>query len=572
MSSPFSPKVVRWPISVKIFGISIALLALMIGVSLLTSLNFRRVGEQLTLLSDHYLALDQRMSDVRVESLREVIQIERVLHARPKTGVGGDAQAEALYKEAGDCSPEALRPVQEKIRTAYPERAERRLMTYRVSRLCTNQRLERAVAVAETALALPQVRAAHEQVGRFSTIKNEISHIAPARAKLHASFEKYLVELKAGDDRALVAAQERIDEHRAELNRRVRTVTQLLHRGTRESAELTEALEHRTRWLIWLVTLVACTLGLLLAGVLTRSLVRPVRELLGLTNAIRTGNLDVHIEIRTTDEIGQLADSFNHMVGELKQKEMITQMFGKYVDPRVVQSLLQGPRQFADGGERQTMSVFFSDLEGFTSVCEGLTPTAVVRLMNRYFSLMAEAIRAEQGILDKYIGDSVMAFWGPPFCAAGEQATLACYAALAQQSQMNVFRSLLPEVLGIRKNIPVVNVRMGIATGDATVGSIGSENARSYTVIGDTVNLASRLEGANKRYGTRILINEETRRLAAETIEAREIDLIRVVGRAEPTRVHELIGRRRCALSTSSGWGSSGRARGTRHARRSKRA
>lgn len=545
MSSLPPLKSVRWPISTKIFGVSVVLLVLMIVVTLLTSMNFRRVGEQLSLLSDYYIELDQLVGDVRIETLREVIQIERVLHARPKsTGAAGDAEAAAYFKEAGDCSAEKLRPVQDKVRKALPDRAERRLMNYRINRLCTNARLERALRLADLAIDTPAVRASPEQVARFTTIKNELGNIAPVRAKLHASFEKYLAELKQGDEKDVNAAQERIDEHRAELNRRVRTIAQLLHKGTRESAELTEELELRTRWLSWSVTLVACTLGLLFAWLISRSLVRPVRELLGLTHSIRGGNLDVHIQIRTADEIAQLADSFNHMVVELKQKEMIKQMFGKYVDPRVVQTLLSGQKQLADAGERQTMSVFFSDLEGFTTVCEGLTPTSAVKLMNRYFSLMAEAIRAEQGIIDKYIGDSVMAYWGPPFCEQGRQAVLACHSALAQQQQMEVFRGLLPEVLGIRRNIPVVNARMGIATGDVTVGSIGSEDARSYTVIGDTVNLASRLEGVNKRYGTRILINDETRRLAGDAIEVREVDAIRVVGRSEPVHIFELLGRK----------------------------
>jgi len=268
-----------------------------------------------------------------------------------------------------------------------------------------------------------------------------------------------------------------------------------------------------------------------------------VRELLSLTKDIRAGNLDVIIQIKTSDEIGQLADSFNHMVGELKQKELIKKMFGKYVDPRIVQGLLLDHQPLIHGGERQLMTVFFSDLEGFTVVCEALTPTGVVRLLNQYFSLMAEPIRAQQGIIDKYIGDSVMAFWGPPFTSASDHAAFACHAALDQQACVPKLQNMLPEVLGIRKNLPNIRVRMGIATGDVTVGSIGSEDTRSYTVIGDTVNLASRLEGANKQYGTQILISEDTRKLAGKAIEAREIDAIRVVGKTDPVRVYELIGR-----------------------------
>jgi class 3 adenylate cyclase len=545
MSSQSHIEIVRRPISFKIFGIAVALLTLMIIVTFSSSMYLRQVGQQLTLLSDYYIKLDQLMGDLRAQTLREVIQIERVLHRKPKlAGTTTDAEVQALFKEAGDCSPEATRAVNAKIRKAYPERADQQLMNYRVNRLCTNARLDNANKLVDEALKIPQVRENPDQLQRFTTIRTELANIPPSRAKLHENFEKYLAQLQGGDDKSLALVQEQIDERRQEVNRRITGITRALHLGTRESAERTEMLESRTQWLSWSVTLAACVLGLAVAFFLTRNLVRPVRELLGLTNAIRSGNLDIHIQIKTGDEIGLLADSFNHMVGELRQKELIKSMFGKYVDPRIVQGLLLDQTHFTQGGERQHMSVFFSDLEGFTQACESVTPTAAVKMLNQYFSLMAEPIRAHHGIIDKYIGDSVMAFWGPPFSSPHEHAAQACFAALEQQARVPKYQALLPELLGIRKNVPVIRVRMGIATGDVTVGSIGSEDARSYTVIGDNVNLASRLEGVNKVYRTQILISEETRKLAGELIEVREVDAIRVVGRTEPAHIYELIGRR----------------------------
>ena len=190
------------------------------------------------------------------------------------------------------------------------------------------------------------------------------------------------------------------------------------------------------------------------------------------------------------------------------------------------------------------MSVFFSDLAGFTQMCEGLTPDATVRFLNGYFALMAQVIRERQGIIDKYIGDSVMAFWGQPFTDAERHAALCCEAALDQRAKLDAFRADLPNVLGLRVGLPRVEVRMGIATGEVLVGNIGSETARGYTVIGDTVNLASRLEQANKFYGTRILVSAQTRRLAGEAFDFREIDSLQVMGRSEPERIYELLGRR----------------------------
>jgi adenylate cyclase len=188
------------------------------------------------------------------------------------------------------------------------------------------------------------------------------------------------------------------------------------------------------------------------------------------------------------------------------------------------------------------MTVSFCDLVGFTTLGEDMTPTGLVRLLNYHFSLMSEAIQVHQGVLDKFIGDAVMAFWGPPFCSSGEHAEQACRAALAKLRALDVFRAELPELTGMRKQLPNIDLRIGLASGDVVVGNIGSEKTRSYTVMGDTVNLASRLESINRLYGTRILINEKTRSLTKDAIEVREIDSIAVKGKAEFARVFEVLG------------------------------
>jgi len=167
----------------------------------------------------------------------------------------------------------------------------------------------------------------------------------------------------------------------------------------------------------------------------------------------------------------------------------------------------------------------------------------VVRLLNRYFSLMSAPIREHKGLIDKYIGDAIMAFWGQPFTDEREHALLACYSALDQAARLTEFRAALPDLIGLRKGVPEFNVRIGICTGEVTAGSVGSDAAKSYTVIGDTVNLASRIESANKTFGTYLLISESTRILAGDAIETRDLDRIRVAGKNESVRVFELLGR-----------------------------
>jgi adenylate cyclase len=189
----------------------------------------------------------------------------------------------------------------------------------------------------------------------------------------------------------------------------------------------------------------------------------------------------------------------------------------------------------------RVVTVFFSDIMGFTAISEQLTAAAMVNLLNHYFDAVTRCIRADNGIVDKYIGDAVMAFWSPPFSPGDSHAAAACLAALTQQEAIRILQADLPNIIGLRRNAPNLLVRMGIGTGEVVVGTIGSPVSKSFTVIGDTVNLASRLEGINKVYGTRVIIAEDTLRLAQVEVEARELDLITVAGKTEPVRIYELL-------------------------------
>jgi adenylate cyclase len=353
----------------------------------------------------------------------------------------------------------------------------------------------------------------------------------------------FQIEAEEGNKRSEKIVRDALLKEKDTVDIEIGKAIDLLNKLTRDTAARAKAEERRATQLNWIITAIATALGLIFAWAVSRSLVDSVKRLLGGTREVEHGNLDVEIHVKTRDELATLANSFNHMVIGLKEKEHIRETFGKYVDPRVVRGLLEN-RLPAEGGQSQVMSVFFSDLAGFTQICEGLTPDAAVRFLNRYFSCMAEVIQARQGIIDKYIGDSVMAFWGPPFTDPATHALLCCEAALDQMARLEDFRKALPDLLGVKHGLPIIDIRMGIATGAVTVGNIGSETSRGYTVIGDTVNLASRLEQANKFYGTHILTNEDTARLAGNDLAFREIDSLRVAGKLEPARVFELIGNR----------------------------
>lgn len=288
----------------------------------------------------------------------------------------------------------------------------------------------------------------------------------------------------------------------------------------------------------------ALALGTVTAAIIILGLVRPLRRLLQGTLLVQAGHLDTEVPVTSRDEVGELTIGFNNMVRDLRAKARIRETFGRYIDPRIVEGLIDQPDRLGGTGERREMTVFFSDMQGFTSLSEGMTPVAMVRVVNRYLALMSEPVRFNHGIIDKYIGDAIMAFWGPPFSRPEDQARLACVSALDQLAALQVFRGELPDLTGFRRGGPQVDMRIGIATGEVVVGNIGSDLTMNYTVMGDTVNLASRLERANKIYGTHLMVSARTVAMAGETLAFREIDWLRVGGKQEPERVFEILGRR----------------------------
>jgi adenylate cyclase len=312
-------------------------------------------------------------------------------------------------------------------------------------------------------------------------------------------------------------------------------------RWSASAAHETEGRERRVLWLTIAATVSTVLLGLTVAGLITDRLTRPVRSLANAMHDVQQGNLNVQLPVSSGDEVGRLTNSFNFFVEQLRSKEQMKQTFGKYIDPRILEHVLaQSGAETVAGGRRQ-MTVLFADLVGFTSLSERLTPSLMVTLLNRHFGLQAMAVQEHHGVVDKFVGDSIMAFWGAPFVKPEEHAVLACRAAQAQLVALDTLRRELPEITGLRRDVPTVELRIGICTGEVVVGNIGSENTRSYTVIGDTVNLTARLERANRVYGTQILIGETTAQAVAQKFETREIDFIFVKGKTETTRIFELL-------------------------------
>jgi adenylate cyclase len=307
------------------------------------------------------------------------------------------------------------------------------------------------------------------------------------------------------------------------------------------AAKATEQRERRVFWLTIAATTSTVLLGMAVAALITNRLSRPVRSLATAMRDVQQGNLNIELPVDSTDEVGRLTDAFNFFVKELRSKEQMKQTFGKYIDPRILEHVLAQPGAEVAAGGRRDMTVLFADLIGFTGLSERLTPLLMVTLLNRHFGLQALAVQEHHGVVDKFVGDCVMAFWGPPFVKPDEHAVLACRATQSQLIALDTLRRELPDITGLRRDLPIIDLCVGICTGEVVVGNIGSDNTRSYTVIGDTVNLSARLERANRVYGTQILISETTAQAIGSQFETREIDTISVKGKTETTRVFELM-------------------------------
>ena len=297
-------------------------------------------------------------------------------------------------------------------------------------------------------------------------------------------------------------------------------------------------------WTNALLFLSASILGLFVFLLITGRLQSAFRRLASAFHETADGKYSDPLPVTSGDEIGELTSSFNTMVDQLRSKEKLREAFGQFLDPRIVANVVNpATGELRQTAERRTVTIFFSDIAGFSGIGEQLTADTVVRLLNRYFTAATEVIRRNHGIVDKFIGDAVMAFWASPFSEGETHARDACLACLEMRSAFTAIANDISNITGLRRNLPKFHVRVALATGEALIGTVGSDTTKSFTVIGDTVNIASRLEGVNKIYGTDLIINEDCFHLAEQDVEAREIDLLTVYGKTEPVRIYELLGK-----------------------------
>jgi len=491
-------------IAAKIFGLAIILLLLTIALAGFLLYEVTRTTQDLTVVANFDVPLTQSLARLHEFGLRRRLAFERwfgaLNAAEPNREIVAEASENyALFtRKLTDEFSTARRIIE-----AYPENAPG------------------SHTLAEVETLLDQIQPA------YKTINNRQRELLDMqRAGQH---DKANEQLNLLND-----LQDTVQNQRESVNSKMAV-------WSGSATKATEQRERRVFWLTIAATTSTVLLGLAVAALITNRLSRPVRSLASAMRDVQGGNLNIELPVSSTDEVGRLTHSFNFFVKELRSKERMKQTFGKYIDPRILEHVLAQPGAEAVVGGRRDMTVSFADLVGFTSLSERLTPLVMVTLLNRHFGLQALAVQEHHGVVDKFVGDSIVAFWGPPFVKSEEHAGLACRAAQAQLLALDTLRRELPDITGLRRDAPAVDLCVGICTGEVVVGNIGSENTRSYTVVGDTVNLAARLERANRVYGTRILVGESTAHAIGSEFEIREIETIAVKGKTETTRIFEVM-------------------------------
>jgi class 3 adenylate cyclase len=496
----------------RIVAIAVGLIVLMVATSVLSMIMVGRVGHLLDELTARYIPANAHLTRINILSLERGLALRRLVIAKmqePPDEAGYKIRKQLYDAKDAEVDSEA--------------QAARKLINAIIDDTST-----------------PSDNAA------LARIESRIdSLVSDTRRHLNQASGQLLSELDARDFAAVRRSLAGVDALRDEFNEKLDAIRTEMVKVSYGATATIRSEQTQAVLISAIVTLLAAIVGLIFANLVSGGIIRSVRQLLDGTRAVEAGQLDQSIAVTTGDEIGQLAAAFNRMVVQLRDNQRVRETFGKYIDPRVVEGLIERPNLTAAEGQRRVMTVLFCDLKGFTSLSEGMTPQGLVKVMNRYLSIMSEPIRTNRGIIDKYIGDGIMAYWGPPFVDEADHARFACLAALEMVERIATLRREIPELLGVLGTpMETCDLRIGIATGEALVGSIGSDVMMSYTVMGDVVNLASRLEGANKEYGTRNLVSERTVAAAGDTVEVREIDRVVVAGHTHSEVIFEILGRK----------------------------
>jgi class 3 adenylate cyclase len=262
--------------------------------------------------------------------------------------------------------------------------------------------------------------------------------------------------------------------------------------------------------------------------VIVRTFQHPINNMTAAITALENGDLSAKTPVQTDDELGRLAQTYNDMIDGLRERELVRETFGRFVNPAVAKTILEHPERL--GGEVCTATVLFTDIEAFTTLTEAMAPTDTIALLNEYFEVVMEPVSRFGGVITNFTGDSLLAVFNVPEPDPD-------HAANAVRAALGIERALEGRTFGAGITM---RTRIGINTGDVVAGAVGGSDRLGYTILGDAVNLAARLEQLNKDYGSLIMASAETATLAGDEFDFAPIGDITVKGRAQPVRAFTL--------------------------------
>ena len=287
---------------------------------------------------------------------------------------------------------------------------------------------------------------------------------------------------------------------------------------------------------VFLLCMCFSVLSILFSLMLARRISRPIIYLSKVAQKIGRGVLDEEVKVKTGgDEIELLADSFNDMIRGLKERDLVKDTFSRYVTKQVAEEILKDPNRITPGGKKQEVTVLFSDIRGFTTFSESHKPEEVISHLNEYLSSMIDVIFKYEGTLDKFIGDAIMAVFGSPLTHQDDPLRAVKTACEMQERLISLNDKWKEE------GKEPLKIGIGINTGEVIVGNIGDVRRMEYTVIGDNVNLASRIEGLTKNYDCPIIISKSTYEKVTDQVEVIKLESVTVKGKTNAVEIYELL-------------------------------
>lgn len=482
------------PVSLKIYGICLVMLSFLLLVAGGNYLRMTRVKQEVQDVAEFITPIAKNVRQTYLLALEQEILVERILRQKlnvtaTEHGSSAVPKSEASISEVSRVEWQSLDALNTRV----------------------NQLLMQTMSLAEEAIQGSNIR---NDIVAFARLSPALEQLQEDHQRLQ-NYNKLIIEEFSPQNSLLDDVLIRqLNSQEDVFNSRITNLQSRLNGFIQLSVLEIQHQDHSLLWFNGILTSLAFLAGILIAWFTSAKVTSPLKQLVKGGKLILQEQFSTKLSINSHDEIGELTQSFNQLMSEVAKKEKIRASFQDYIDPRIVKLIAQHPEQLT--GMRNEGSVLFSDLSKFSSLSETLSPEALVAVINEHYNLSGNAILRVGGLVDKYVGDAIVAYWSPPFTDPSSHARLACRAALKHLEQMQQLRLSLPDLVGIRKGLPRIDIRIGVATGDIIAGNIGTEKKRSFSILGAPLVDAEALEQANKTFGTSILVTQATKEQAGQ--------------------------------------------------------